>query len=129
MKNEKLNQQKQLDDIIQNTIKNIKTLIGGNAVIGEKILIEKDTTLLPISKINAGFICGGGEIGKSTKKVDAPFSAGTGAGFNIIPLGFIIIKNGKFKYVHMAELKPYEKFYNLAEKVFNSIVSKGEKND
>ena len=51
--------------------------------------------LCPVSKISVGLISGGGVLPKGKNNVNA----GSGTGFNIIPIGFITISNLNFNFL------------------------------
>ena len=51
--------------------------------------------LIPVSKISVGLISGGGVLPKGKNNVNA----GSGTGFNIVPIGFITISNLNFNFL------------------------------
>lgn len=82
----------QIDEIINDTFEKMKDIIDANTVVGKVINIG-NTHILPISKISMGIVSGGGNIKKNN------ISAGSGSGFNIIPIGFITISEGILNYL------------------------------
>ena len=56
-------------------------------------------TLIPISKVSMGFGCGGGDYGKVQPR---GFAGGSGAGVNIDPVAFLVIKDGVTRVIPVA---------------------------
>lgn len=72
-------------------------LADANSVLGEKICID-DMTIIPVSKISAGFAGGGASIINATvKKSNTP--AGSGAKVTVTPISFLVIAGGELRVV------------------------------
>ena len=72
-------------------------MADANSVLGEKIYVD-DMTIIPVSKISAGFAGGGASIVNATvKKSNTP--AGSGAKVTVTPISFLVIANGELKVV------------------------------
>ncbi len=79
-------------------------MADANSVVGDKIYAE-GLTIIPISKISAGFAGGGANMVNATvKKSNTP--AGSGAKVTVTPLSFLVIGNGEVKVV---DIKASEK--------------------
>ncbi len=85
-----------LDEIIEKTFAHIKDIVDANTVVGTTIKLTDKTFVIPVSKISVGLISGGGILPKSKRE---PFSAGSGTGFNIVPIGFVAISDGIFSFL------------------------------
>lgn len=116
-----------LQDIIQTSLENIRSMVDANTVIGNPINTESGTTIIPISKIAMGFASGGmdfhGKNGEATKEAHAQaknFGGGGGTGLTISPVGFLIVdKEGKVEMLNtgVAESKDLlEQIANLLER-------------
>jgi len=116
-----------LQDIIQTSLENIRSMVDANTVIGNPINTESGTTIIPISKISMGFASGGmdfnGKSGeaKETHTTNAKnFGGGGGTGLSISPVGFLIVgKDGKVEMLNtgVAESKDLlEQIANLLER-------------
>jgi len=118
-----------LDEIIQNTISNIKNILKTNTVVGEPIVID-NIKIIPICKINVGIILGGGELSHIKKyNKNYPITAGTGSGFNIIPIGFVIIQDNKTKFISV-EINTLENNFSKAiNMLLEKITNKKELDD
>ena len=72
-------------------------LADANSVLGDKIFID-GMTIIPISKISAGFAGGGANIVNATvKKSNTP--AGSGAKVTVTPLSFLVVSGGEVRVV------------------------------
>jgi len=115
-----------LQDIIQTSLENIRSMVDANTVIGNPINTESGTTIIPISKISMGFASGGMDF--SGKNAEAKenhnnaknFGGGGGTGLSISPVGFLIVgKDGKVEMLNtgVAESKDLlEQIANLLER-------------
>lgn len=74
------------------SVEKIRGMVDANTVVGTPINLEDGTTLIPVSKISYGFASGGSDLpSKSSAEL---FGGGAGAGVNITPVAFIVIKDG-----------------------------------
>lgn len=86
-----------LNDLIQTTMENIRTVADANTIIGAPIQAD-GVTLIPVSRLSVGVAGGGTEF--STKKQTAPeqnFGGGSGASAKLEPVAFLIIRDGNVK--------------------------------
>ena len=78
-------QQHPIDNMMQTTMENIRSMVDVNTVVGAPVTGTKGTTIIPISKVSFGFIAGGGEYAadesrsRSLANEGFPFAGGTGA--------------------------------------------------
>lgn len=79
-------------------------MADASSVIGDKIYAE-GLTIIPVSKVSAGFAGGGANIINATaKKSNTP--AGSGAKVTVTPLSFLVISGGD---VRIIDVKASEK--------------------
>ena len=77
-------QQHPIDNMMQTTMENIRSMVDVNTVVGAPVTGTKGTTIIPISKVSFGFIAGGGEYAadesrsRSLASEGFPFAGGTG---------------------------------------------------
>jgi len=81
-------------------MQNIREMIGANAIVGEQITTPDGIILIPVSKVTFGFAGGGSDLAKKQDK--NIFGGGTGAGVNIIPVAFLVIKDGKVDLLYIS---------------------------
>lgn len=84
-----------LQEIIQSSLENIRSMIDANTVIGNPISTPSGTVIIPVSKISMGFASGGMDFnGKNEEAMRARlqnFGGGGGTGLSITPVGFLVV--------------------------------------
>ena len=95
-----------IEGLMNTAMSNLREMIDVNTIVGDPIETINGTIIIPISKVSFGFAAGGSEFKGETldqyKKegIDEdiiyrlPFGGGSGAGVNIVPVGFIIVGGG-----------------------------------
>ena len=87
-----------LPNMLENTISKIREMVDVNSVIGTPITTADGVTIIPVSKVSVGF--GGGGSDFTTKNASGgenPFGGGVGAGVKVIPIAFLIVKDGSVR--------------------------------
>jgi sporulation protein YtfJ len=89
------------------SMQKIKEMIDANTIVGEPISTPDGITLIPVSKVTLGFAGGGTDFehGKTPHSSKSSFGGGTGAGINIIPVAFLVIKSGKVDMIYITPPK------------------------
>jgi len=109
------------------TIDRIKEMVDVNTVVGDPITTPDGTTLIPVSKVSFGFASGG------TDGTNLRFGAGAGAGVNITPIAFMVVKEGNVRmiYIQPSANSPIDKLIDMipdaADKVTNFIKNRNNK--
>ncbi len=111
-----------LDSIINDSLKNLKNIIDANTVVGNEIKTTDGTIIIPISKIIVGFVAGGGELETVTKKNEYPFAGGTGAGFTVVPIGFLTGQKNNLTFVSTKSENKYDELINLTNKALKMVL-------
>lgn len=88
-----------LNDLMRSAMEKVREMADTNAIVGQPITTPDGVTLIPISKVSMGFGCGGGDYGKAQPK---GFGGGSGAGVNIAPVAFLVIKDGITRVIPVA---------------------------
>ena len=88
-----------LNDLMRSAVEKVREMADTNAIVGQPITTPDGVTLIPISKVSLGFGCGGGDYGKVQPK---SFGGGSGAGVNIAPVAFLVIKDGVTRVLPVA---------------------------
>jgi len=78
----------------------MREMIDANTIVGEPIVTADGTTLIPVSKVNFGFVGGGSDFSKKQDHKNG-FGGGTGAGVNITPVAFVIAKGDKVDLIYV----------------------------
>ena len=82
-----------LQDVIQTSLQNIKTLIDTNTIIGTPYTHPSGTVIIPVSKVSMAYATGGLDyVGKTDPNAKPQnFGAGGGTGLTMQPIGFLVI--------------------------------------
>lgn len=75
------------------SVNKIKEMVDANTVVGTPMKLDDGTTIIPVSKVSYGFASGGSDL--PSRNQNELFGGGAGAGINITPVAFLIIKNGE----------------------------------
>lgn len=90
-----------LPNMLEGTIQKIREMVDVNSVIGEPITTPDGVTIIPVSKVSVGF--GGGGADFTTRSGgENPFGGGVGAGVNVTPICFLIVKEGNVRMMPVA---------------------------
>ena len=105
-----------IGELMDTTMAKIREMVDVNTIIGQPIQAE-GMTLIPISKLSFGFASGGSDFATKNQKADADnsFGGGSGAGVNIAPVAFLIVKGDSVK------LLPVEPPHNTVERVVDMV--------
>lgn len=90
-----------INEVLETTMGKIRELVDANTVVGQPIVTQDGVTLIPVSRLSMGFATGGSDFGK-TPNVAKNFGGGAGAGVNIIPVAFLIVKDGSVRMLPVA---------------------------
>ena len=91
-----------LPNMLDSTIAKIREMVDVNSVIGEPITAD-GVTIIPVSKVSVGFAGGGSDFTtKNSAAKDTPFGGGAGAGVNVVPIAFLIVKDGNVRMLPVA---------------------------
>lgn len=89
-----------LNEMMRTTMEKVREMVDTNTIVGQPISTPDGVTLIPISKVSFGFGSGGGDYGKVAGKDN--FGGGSGAGVNIAPVAFLVIKDGATRVLPVA---------------------------
>jgi len=95
-------EKRQINELMETTMQKVREMVDANTIIGEPINTQDGVTLIPVSKVTFGFAGGGSDFAKKASNVPANFGGGAGAGVNIIPVAFIVVKEGSVKLLHVS---------------------------
>ena len=92
-----------IPNMLENTIAKIREMIDVNSVIGNPITTADGVTIIPVSKVSAGFGGGGSDyVSKNANKQENPFGGGAGGGVSVTPIAFLIVKDGNVRMMPVA---------------------------
>ena len=115
----------QLDNLIDNTIDNLKNVINTSNVIGTPIKVD-GKTIVPVSKVTFGFVTGGAEYsaGEQNESDELPYASGSGGGVNIVPIGFLMCENDDYKFIKVSKNEGEDKWTELIEATMRVLKDK-----
>lgn len=90
-------------NMLENTIAKIREMVDVNSVIGQPITTPDGVTIIPISKVSVGFGGGGSDfVSKNVNHQENPFGGGAGGGVKIVPIAFLVVKDGNVRMLPVA---------------------------
>ena len=117
-----------INSLISSAMDKIKTIVDSSTVVGEKVVTEDGSTIIPISKVRVGYVVGGGEYADLSSRRVAnhfPMAGGSSGGMSVSPVGFLIETKGEVKFVNVENKSLYQTVLNI----FNALLSKVENNE
>ena len=137
-----------IENIMHSSMEHIKALADVNTVIGDPLMTDGDTMILPVSKVSLGMLVGGGEylslspIKKSAVEISAdaeyPFIGASAVGMSLTPLAFLSVQNGSVRVLPAKQDCPTDRLIDVlpqlldtAERLIREFASEGtaEKNN
>lgn len=93
-----------IGDLMTTTMQKIREMVDVNTIVGEPIRTPEGITIIPVSKLSFGFASGGSDFTTKNQPADKNncFGGGSGAGVNIMPIAFLIIKGDTVKLLPVA---------------------------
>lgn len=92
-----------IQDLMNVTMDKVRQMVDSNTIIGKPITTEDGITILPVSKVSFGFASGGTDFdGKNAANKDL-FGGGSGAGVNIQPVAFLVVKDGCVRTIQLSD--------------------------
>ncbi len=98
-----------VSEMIESTMKNMRSMIDVNTVVGEPIKPDANTMIIPIAKVSYGFGGGGSDMvskhGEATKYSEKgkDFAGGIGGGTSVKAEAFLVISNGNVRIIPISE--------------------------
>ena len=125
-----------LNDLMGATMDKIRTMVDVNTIVGQPIAAG-EVTIIPVSKVSFGFASGGSDFSTKSQKPDADnsFGGGSGAGVNIVPIAFLVIRGENVRILPVAPPadgtvdRIVDMLPELVDKVTNYLDKQKEKKD
>lgn len=90
-----------VNEMIENTMKNMQSVISVNSVVGNPVHVDADTVIIPIARVSYGFGGGGTDmVGKNNDGQN--FAGGVGGGTSVKAEAFLVISKGNVRIVPVA---------------------------
>ena len=117
-----------INSLIDGAMDKIKTVVDSSTIIGEKVVTDDGTIIIPISKVTVGYVVGGGEYADLSSRRVAnhfPMAGGSSGGISVTPVGFLIETNKEVSFINVENKTMYQTIMNM----FNTILNKIQKED
>ena len=115
-----------LMEVLSFTADKTMELANANSVMGERIEVD-GITVIPVSKVSAGFAGGGADIRNADKK-RTQNPAGAGAKVSVTPMTFLVIKEGDARLISVnAKEAGSEGWILAAVEQFKKLIKKDNK--
>ena len=111
-------------------MENLKEMVEVDTIVGKPIKTDQGETIIPVSKVSFGFAAGGSDFETVTKseRTQPPFGGGSGGGFSITPIAFLVIDQNGVDLKHLEERTHlYERLLEQVPKAVNSLINEFEK--
>ena len=95
-----------MSEMIEASLNSLKSVAGGDTIIGTPINTDSGTTIIPVSKLSLGYVTGGIDYASKVEKADKNFGGGGGSGVSVTPICFIVIsKDGRVELLNVGDDK------------------------
>lgn len=114
-----------IENLMTTAMSSLRDMIDVNTIVGDTVEMSDGTVIIPVSKVSFGFASGGSDfVSKYSKFPDSktPFGGGSGAGVNISPIAFLIVKESSVKLLTVEANRPLDKLMDLAPDAINKII-------
>lgn len=92
-----------INDLMATTMEKMREMVDTNTIVGQPITTPDGVTLIPVSRMSFGFGSGGGDYNtKHNVGKNASFAGGSGAGVDIAPIAFLVVKDGFVRVLPVA---------------------------
>ena len=121
-----------ISDLMATTMQKIREMVDVNTIVGTPIQTGDGVTLIPVSRLSFGFASGGSDFATKDQKPDAEnsFGGGSGAGVNISPVAFLIVRGDNVKMLPVAPPagSAVDRVVELVPEMFDKVTDYLEKN-
>ncbi len=92
-----------ISEMMETVMEKLHSMVDVSTVVGEPISTPDGITMIPVSKVRFGFWSGGTDFtGKHQKENQKnPFGGGAGAGVDINPVAFVVVKDGAVRIMNI----------------------------
>ena len=110
-----MSENNKIQEIIKESLENIRTIIDANTVIGTPMETSNGVTIIPVSKISMGFASGGLDF-DGKKESSAKNFGGGGTGLSVQPVGFLVISHeGRVEMINVGQTAPKDTIEQIAD--------------
>jgi len=114
-----------IEELMRTTLDNLRQMMNVNTIVGDSVYMEDGTVLIPVSRVSVGFLSGGGDgshvSAGAMGKDGYPFTGGTGAGIQIMPVAFLVAEEGKMRLLALDTQTPMGKLVELIPSIMKDV--------
>lgn len=116
-----------IGSLMQTAMASIKDMVDVNTVIGDPVVTQSGSTIIPISRVSFGYVTAGGDIGKGDKRSAPlqdsafPFAGGSGAGVSVQPVGFLVVMGDSVRMLPAQSLSVADRMVELLPGVVEDV--------
>lgn len=122
-----------IENLMKNTMENIKDMIDVNTIVGDALNTSDGTTIIPISRVSFGFASGGSEFSSQKQSEEDmseyPFGGGSGAGITLKPVAFLVIKEDKVRLLSLDQKNSYDRLIDNVPQIIDMFRNKNSEDD
>ena len=98
-----MEKQHPIGELMTTTMEKLREMVDANTIVGKPIQAG-NVTIIPISRLTVGFASGGSDFTTKNQKPEADnaFGGGSGAGMNLAPVAFLIVKGDTVRLMPVA---------------------------
>ena len=115
-----------IENLMSAAMSSLETMVDVKRIVGDIVTTPDGTVIIPVSKVSFGFAAGGSEfntnkINKYSETPKFPFGGGSGAGVNISPEAFLVVKDGNTRLLTLSNTTPIDKLIDLVPEAMGKI--------
>lgn len=121
-----------IEGLMGTSMENIKDMVDVNTVVGDPVMAQDGSTIIPISRVSFGFVAGGGEYalaGAPTGAYGLPFAGGAGAGISIQPTGFLVCSANGVRLLSANCASPMERMVEMIPQALEGLKNLSEEEE
>lgn len=119
-----MSSEKPVENLMKNTMESLRDMVDVNTVIGDPVETKDGTYIIPVSRLNFGFVSGGSELSASKVEHEEkafPFGGGSGAGVSVKPVAFLVIKDDSVRLLPVDHDSPYDRVFDSVPQVIDMV--------
>lgn len=110
-----------INNMMNTAMEKLKQMVDVNTIVGNPVITEEGTVVIPVSKVSFGMAAGGSEFSSKHEGDNNPFGGGVGAGVSISPVAFLVANNSDIKLLPVSQADPASKLIDMVPGMVNKI--------
>ncbi len=116
-----------IESLMGTSMESIREMVDVNTVVGDPVLTQDGSTIIPVSRVSFGFVAGGGEYAPASAATgEPPFAGGAGAGVSVSPVAFLVCSPGGVRLLSATCASPVERLVETLPQAIESLRHLGE---